>query len=257
MLHHSHRLWRCFYLERGTCCRGDSMLSYQEDVLKEALNRLPGPLRIVFAASCAQRLMGVYRASTERMCAPAAGLETALAYVWTHLGERLRREEAEQVLADVMALIPDEDAPGWNPLTSYAADAASAVAYALRCLMSSDAQEAAWAARRVYEALEHYVSSRNCMGPGDAASEGRILGAPIIQAGLRRQNRDLNDLQSAGALNPGIIKISRRAAQSIKLWCWQVDLLLAEVIRDTAGCVCGTFAARSAAKNPHTLRYFS
>ena len=37
------------------------MLKFQEQVLKHDLDRLPPRSRVAFAASCAQRLAGIYR----------------------------------------------------------------------------------------------------------------------------------------------------------------------------------------------------
>ena len=96
------------------------------------------------------------------------------------------------------AFLPDQDAPGWTPLTAYAEDALSALAYCLQCLRSPDAQEAAWAARRVYEALDYFVTTRDNISPDEPGGDVRVLGDSVIQAELERQARDITDLSRAG-----------------------------------------------------------
>ena len=104
----------------------------------------------------------------------------------------------DRLLAQVIGLIPDQDAPGWTPLTAYAEDALSALAYSLQCLRSADAQEAVWAARRVYEALDYFVTTRDNISPDEPGGEQRVIGDSGIQAELQRQARDISDLMVAG-----------------------------------------------------------
>ncbi len=191
------------------------MLKFQEQALREELGQLPAKLRVAFAVGCAQRLVSVYRVFAAKTEQPdGAKLESALEYVWTHLLLCQNKETTERVLAEVMALIPNEDAPGWTPLTAYAEDAVSAVAYSLRCLLSSDPQDAAWAARRVYEALDQFVISRDDITLGDPGAEDHIVGDPIVQAELERQRRDISDLMSTGEPLPPELLESFRVRSS-------------------------------------------
>lgn len=181
------------------------MYKFQEQVLRDELSRLPAQCRVAFAASCAQRLLEAYRAFAERSGQPAIGLESALEYAWTHVLVQAQRAEVERMLAEVMARVPEEGEPGWTPLAAYAEDAVSAVAYCLRCLLSAEAQEAAWAARRVYEAVDLFVTTRDGITPSDVGAEDRVLQDPVIQAELQRQERDIADLQSAGCLSSDLL----------------------------------------------------
>jgi uncharacterized protein YjaG (DUF416 family) len=185
------------------------MFRFDEQILKSELSRLPAQSRVAFAASSAQRLISAYRAFAKISGQPAAQLEDPLEYVWTHLLTQPQRGEVKCVLAEVMALIPAEDGPGWTPLVAYAEDAVSAVAYCLRCLLSGEAQDAAWAARRVYEALDQFVIARDDITPGAAGTEHRILQDPLIQAELQRQKRDLTDLQSVDNPSSDLLEMLR------------------------------------------------
>ena len=63
-------------------------------------------------------------------------------------------------LSRTMELIPGERDEPWVREQPYGEDAASAVAYTLRALDSGAPQEAAWSARRAYEAVDHHVMHR-------------------------------------------------------------------------------------------------
>lgn len=176
------------------------MLKFDEQALMRQLDRLPPRSRVAFAASCAQRLAGVYHPLLAQVGQSdrAADFDRALEYVWSRILKPSEGGTAEHLLADIMALIPDQDAPGWTPLTAYGDDALSALAYCVSCLQSGDARDAAWAARRVYEALDFFVTNRDNITLGDSAAETRVLSDSIVQAELARQARDLDELSRLG-----------------------------------------------------------
>jgi hypothetical protein len=97
----------------------------------------------------------------------------------------------------VIALIPDQDAPGWTPLTAYAEDALSALAYSLQNLQNEDSQLAVWVAQRAYDSLDFLVTTRDHVDPNDRQAEARALADPLIQAEFARQARDIADITRA------------------------------------------------------------
>jgi hypothetical protein len=125
-----------------------------------------------------------------------AELESILDQLWRDiLGEnRMRGEDLQAALTACMRLIPREDEGAWIPEQAAAEDGASAVAYAVRCRQCGDANEAAWAGRRAYEALDHFVATRDRIGADNPHAEQSALSHPIVQAELLRQERDLDDL---------------------------------------------------------------
>ncbi len=172
------------------------MLKYQEPDLVAALERLPPQSRVAFAASCAQRLLQAYRQYCVAQGQPdTAALDNAMEYIWGNILGHPRRETTEELLDDVLTLLPDDRALAVYPLSAYAEDAISAVAYSLRCMLSFQAQEAAWAARHVYEAVDQFVINRDDISPVKPETELRILNDDLVQAELRRQAQDLADLQ--------------------------------------------------------------
>lgn len=172
------------------------MISYKEPELVEHLKELPPLLRVCFAASCATRLFPLYEHFSEQTGrGNHRSLSAVLARLWEDLisgvvaHERLRADTAS-----CMELIPAEDEAPWEEGQAYAEDAAAALAYSLRAFESGDAQEAAWAARRCYESLDHFATHK--LGLDD---EGTILAHPVIQSELRQQRDDLALLRGVRA----------------------------------------------------------
>jgi uncharacterized protein YjaG (DUF416 family) len=187
-------------------------LRYEEPRLVEALSTLSPGRRTTFAAACAQRLMPVYKwvhARTGR--GDPVLLDDSLSALWEDLKGALS-DELDAVRARVEELIPDED-DEWIDEIAYAQHAASAVAYALRCRLSELPQDAAWAARQVYEAIDLWVTTRDNVDLNAPGVEDRILGDPLIQAELSRQSRDVAELgnETEEGLTSLTDRIRRRA----------------------------------------------
>ena len=106
----------------------------------------------------------------------------------------LSRKEIEECIAAIAALVRDEDDEPWDPDEVPWQDGIAALAYSFRCLATGSSQEAAWAARRVYEALDCYVTQRDSTDVSSAEGERRVLADPLVQAELIRQQRDLDAL---------------------------------------------------------------
>jgi uncharacterized protein YjaG (DUF416 family) len=172
------------------------MMTYDESRLIAMLNALPTELRVAFAALCAERLMPAYTAFARRLGhKDAVQLTSILGRVWRAVDNGAMAEEDLLSNLDVcMGLIQAEDEGEWSSLRAYAEDAVAAVAYALRVQQNGESQEAAWAARRVYEALDHFVTNEEEIDTSEPGAEERILSHPLIQQELVRQRKDLDDL---------------------------------------------------------------
>lgn len=64
----------------------------------------------------------------------------------------------------------------------------------LRTRLTGEAQEAAWAARVAYEAIDNYVIKKEGINTNIPNGEPRLLSRPLVQAELGRQERDLCEL---------------------------------------------------------------
>jgi uncharacterized protein YjaG (DUF416 family) len=173
-----------------------TLLRFDEAQLVKMLDRLPRELRVVFAAACAERLLPAYAAFSERAGrGDPTALRHSLTLLWDDLGgSRLSDEEVQTNLDACMELIPQEDDGPWVPEQASGEDAGAAVAYALRCRQNGESQEAAWAARRAYEALDHFVINRENIDVNKPGAEARALGHAVVQAELARQRRDVDEL---------------------------------------------------------------
>lgn len=123
-------------------------------------------------------------------------LERALEDVWTHPTVVRDRENFEQRIEELMALIPhDEDfVNAWTQEVTNAQNAGMSAVYALRAKLAGEAQESALAARVAYEAVDNFVINNENIdtnGPGEAR---RVSMHPLVQAELGRQQRDLDEL---------------------------------------------------------------
>ncbi|HEY3176230.1 MAG TPA: DUF416 family protein [Candidatus Polarisedimenticolia bacterium] len=198
-------------------------LRFDEPDLVRSLNRLPPKLRAAFAAACAQRLLPAYDSFARKSHrGDSLRLASILERLWSDLqGHPMPKEELSANLATCMSLIPAEDDAPWFEEQAYAEDAGAAIAYALRALAGGDSQEAAWAGRRAYEAVDHHLTHRvgiDASGPG---GEEQLRLHPLVQAELSRQRRDLEELrQAADAGDTAIVERirSRALAEASRLF---------------------------------------
>jgi len=171
-------------------------LRFVEPQLREQLDRLPKEHRAAFAASCAERLFPAYeRFSEEAGRGDPQTLRAALSRLWEDLAcDPLSELELHASPKNCLALVPPEDEEPWAESQPSADDAAAALVYALESRVKDDSQEAAWSARRAYDALDRFLMSDQ---PGvivTAAAEHQVQEHPLVQAELARQRRDLDEL---------------------------------------------------------------
>jgi len=70
------------------------------------------------------------------------------------------------------------------------------------------------AARRAYEALDHFVIDQEGVGVIEPGGETRVLSNPLVQAELARQQRDLRELLDADeADEPSVVRRLRLRAE--------------------------------------------
>jgi hypothetical protein len=171
-------------------------LQYDEAEIIERLKYLPVRLRAAFALLAALRILPTYaRFHTRTGRGDPSALTALVERLWRDVrGEWMTAREAQAVADQAMRLVPSEE-DGWDEDSQpYAEDAAAAVAYGLRARLTNDPQEAAWAARRVYESADHFAVTVSRQTSGNHPDEQAILAHPVVQAELARQTRDLAEL---------------------------------------------------------------
>lgn len=187
------------------------MLIFDEARLISELGVLPPPLRVAFAAACAERQMSAYRQfERDCGCSSPSALDLALQEVWSSPEQPQDIEAFEGRIEDLMSLVPPDDVIS-SPCPQDAMNAhhaGIAVIYALRTRLRGDPQEAAWAALVAYEALDSYVINTEDIDVNMPGAELRVLAHPLVQAELARQLSDIEDLK-LHASKPVPIAVSR------------------------------------------------
>jgi uncharacterized protein YjaG (DUF416 family) len=200
------------------------ILTFNEEALTTELDRIALPLRVVFAATIAERLMPAYVSFSRKTGKGSPNvLMDILERLWRDVqGSKMNPEELQKDIDLSMQLIPREDDIPWIPDRAWAEDAAAAaVTYALRSRQNGKSQESAWAARRAYEALDHFVISHEDIDLSAVGAEERALSNPLVQNELIRQQRDLRELDAEDLQDIAILAetIRQRAkAESVRVF---------------------------------------
>lgn len=177
------------------------MYKFDENALINELEGMPNAPRIAFAAATATRQLGSFERLACRYGAEAVQRPREIVVqLWDDLQEPIVNRAAwSERLDEVMGLLP-EDSDDCLLGLAMAEDALSSVAYAIRCLITHSAQEAAWAARRAYEAADQAAIKVLGLTPGLPNVELVIRAHSFVQRELARQRNDLLLLHAANTI---------------------------------------------------------
>jgi len=192
------------------------MRNFDKQKLIADLEGVPPPLRVAFAAACAERQMPAYRAfASQSGLGDAEALRRFLDDAWLNPAKSDEPEFHRQ-LQDCLNLIPKEDTVNpWTEEATHAQDAGISLAHTLRTRISGEAEEAAWSAQVAYESLDNFVINRENIDTNLPDSEARVLSHPLVQAELARQQRDLDELRGVAPRNVRqVVAILRDRAKS-------------------------------------------
>jgi hypothetical protein len=165
------------------------MHGFDEAILVAELATIPAGRQLAFAAAAAIRQLESYEWYARRLCPDAIARPREIAMMLWDESPGERHDWAE-CLAEVLGLMPEES-DEWTVFHSLAEDALASLAYAIRALLTADPQEAAWAARRGYEAVDQAAIRLMGIHPGPQEAEQAILKHALVQQELGRQRRDL------------------------------------------------------------------
>ena len=173
------------------------MYSFDENALVSELRTLPSRARIAFAAAAATRQLGSYERFARGLGAEGAQRPREIAVqLWTDLhAAAVDRVAWSSRLEEVMGLLPEES-DDWVIGHALADDALSSLTYAIRCLLTAEPQESAWAARRAYEAADQAAIRVLGVQPGLPNTEVAIKSHGFVQRELARQRNDLSLLRA-------------------------------------------------------------
>ncbi len=194
------------------------ILRYSRVQLTRKLDRLPPPLRVLFAATCAERLLPAYINFLDLTArAEPETLTCILTRLWEDIaGNPMKEGEAQANISTCMDLIPPDDDMSLPVESSYAEYACSSVIYALMCRQGGHGQDAMWSAEQVYDALDHFVIVLGNVDLNTMGAERRIVAHPLIQAELARQQRDIEELLGAAEADANVRQTAARFRERAK-----------------------------------------
>jgi uncharacterized protein YjaG (DUF416 family) len=168
-----------------------TMYKFDERTVITRLSRMNAHSKVMFALCCATRQLNAWNEFSRRLAPEKLDIfRDVLEKIWKSLNTNVVPIGWKMTLDEVMTLLPEEQ-DGWAPFHVYADHAVSSLAYTLRCLIDSKEQEAAWAARRAYEAADQGAIRHLDIQPGTPESEKHLLSSVIVQRELSRQEYDL------------------------------------------------------------------
>ncbi len=180
------------------------MQKYDEAELIKTLATLPVRRQTAFALAAATRQLNSFERLGERQnwTYKNRAREVALD-LWRGLTNSVTpKQDLEATLELVMSWIPDEEAEGEEFTIDhvFVDHAVSTLAYAIRSLMEGEPQEAAWAARRAYEAADQAAIRLTGVAVDAPGAEDLFLRHPIVQRELTRQREDLALLHGGSSI---------------------------------------------------------
>jgi hypothetical protein len=176
-----------------------SILSFDETQLSAELAKLQSKGRMAFAAAVACRPLGACERFAGQSGLAGAGRPREIAVqLWSALlGDSSERTTWVAALEEVMNFLPQAPpaAPGAASFAhGLVDDALSSLVYAIRCLLSPDADEAAWAARCACESIGRAALRALRLQADTPEAEVQVPAHPWVQRELERQRRDLSAL---------------------------------------------------------------
>ena len=169
---------------------------YNEEQLINELARVPEKLRVVYAATCAERFFPAYERYLKQSGKKyEVNLKDHMERLWLDLcGNTMSDSEIDDAIDECMTVIQEINDSKWSSGSEAADCAATSLCYAFRCRKTGDPQEAAWAVRRVYDGLDNLIINQENIDTNQPGGESKVLAHPLMQAELARQRRDLHEL---------------------------------------------------------------
>lgn len=176
-----------------------------EAKLRTALALASKQSRVAFASACAERLLRQLLDSARKRV-----FRSALDRLWRDLTAGAESSAwAASALDECWRMIPDGEDASWDARSE---DAGGATSYALRCLLTGDAEEAIYASTCVLEAIEYDLSSKGAL---DEQDNDAWMAHELVRAEFDRQQRDLEELNS-GSVRAATLR-SRAETEGLEL----------------------------------------
>jgi hypothetical protein len=173
------------------------MINFDEMLLMLRLEPLGRSAKTAFAAACAERLVPLSDRYSQQVGDPLREQRLAVIVSAAWQAAAGRDIDATRLKDEAEAMVPDEDEEGWTACRTFAGNAAAAAAYAVRTWLTNDPQEAAWAARQLFDAADLAYFQANPGGDfTDEAEERASLESPVVQSVIFAIHRDLEAIEN-------------------------------------------------------------
>lgn len=185
---------------------------FNEDELKQKLEKLPFWKQLVFLLIICQRLIPSFRAfAAETGFQGQMQLKSFLSKAWDLLSNGISSTDLSSEAALAESVAPDtEDFD--SVLVSSALDAAVATCLLMRAFGNQQTETIVEAVALVRDSVDMYVQELEDMDPADPDLEESVLGHELMQKELKRQREDLEFL----SMLDDDISVSMRAVK--KKW---------------------------------------
>jgi len=182
------------------------------EVLKVRLSVLTPAKSLVFAASCCERLLPNYKAfARQASWGNADGLTQALNLMWQLAETDCKAADStiQEALAVCDAAAPDTEQFGL-PLTSAALDAANSIAEALEFVQDGNVDHLVTVSSLSRDSIDLYLQRRDHLSYPDDKLEEKLALDPLMIAEIRKQQHDLQVLESGQRLTADFLASFRK-----------------------------------------------
>ncbi|MBA4027008.1 MAG: hypothetical protein C0473_02080 [Cyanobacteria bacterium DS3.002] len=224
---------------------------YNKQMLLRKLPGLSAMARVVFASSCASRLIPTYELIHEKDgSGEPVKLKTALDYCWESVLAGVKNEAECKLQLQVVEDLVDAAYSSTSAFPHYSHDATSIVYYSLHALLSGEIEDPIWAVQCIYESVCRYiVTKEELVIKGKQGLKGqklisRINYSPLMQQEFSRELRDIEEL-SCG-YSPEKAQLAKRRAEAEPAFPAElpdtsnlpsVALIQAMMLRDSEFCL--------------------
>ncbi|MEN2773481.1 DUF416 family protein [Acetivibrio clariflavus] len=190
------------------------MLTFDKDNLKKKLSSLSHKKRIVFGASCCERMLPNYKKFEEiEKWGKTQFLRDLLDKVWDHCkSDLINKKDVDSFIKKCYKVIPDEE--DFDTIyTSYAIDAASAICSLLEVCVEDDIDNLISIAELSLNTIDLFVQEEDNMDSRDPNLEEKILMTPLMQRELKKQNDDIETLNKIQIIDERFINEFRSSVE--------------------------------------------
>jgi uncharacterized protein len=190
-----------------------TQMAFNSDTLLRQINDLDRKRRLLFGASCCERLLPNYVTfKNDTGWGNVAPLRSALDVIWSSVaGESHSNKDILDMISACEDVAPDSD--NFTSLyVSFAQDACFSICGMLDFLSGSDSEKVVQAATYAVSSVDLFVQEIENMDSTDPNLEDKILHHPLMQQELEKQQADIKSLALAPVIDAGFLAEIRNSS---------------------------------------------